>query len=150
MSMNQYRFQPPLERAVFSDSREENGRYSSKGIIVFLILKCSTRRKWALRIWSIPFTVPFADVFPQEPDQEEDRLTETAVKQGYYPRPYIENEGISAHKVFGDRIVQDKNQILDKLRDFVADVEKKKQLNLRIPSKYGIQFCSSLFDHEFI
>ncbi|KAJ3308983.1 RNA polymerase II mediator complex subunit, partial [Blyttiomyces sp. JEL0837] len=74
----------------------------------------------------------FADVYPQQLGQEEDKLTESNVRQGFIPVPQLQNEVLSAFEIFGDKL-EDKT-VINQLRQLADNVAKAKAPMKRFPS----------------
>ncbi|KAG1438594.1 hypothetical protein G6F56_012595 [Rhizopus delemar] len=62
----------------------------------------------------------YPDFFPQRPEQDEDILSESNMRQGFIDRP-IPNESSSAHDIVFGKLQEDQRALGD-LSDFVVDV----------------------------
>ncbi|KAI9312669.1 hypothetical protein BX666DRAFT_1985405 [Dichotomocladium elegans] len=68
----------------------------------------------------------YPGLFPQKANQEEDIMTESNVRNGFYDRPAVSNEHTCAHDMVYSKLVDDPQKITE-LGSFAVDVLKRKQ-----------------------
>ncbi|RUS29765.1 hypothetical protein BC938DRAFT_480272, partial [Jimgerdemannia flammicorona] len=81
----------------------------------------------------------YPDIFPQRPNQDEDQLTDSNVRNGFIDRPIVSNENTCAHDMVHGRLVDDPKILYD-LGAFMVDVLKRKREASRITGCVAILF----------
>ncbi|KAI8337752.1 hypothetical protein BC941DRAFT_513588 [Chlamydoabsidia padenii] len=74
---------------------------------------------------SIP-ALGYPGMFPQRPNQEEDVMSESNVRNGFIDKPVVSNEQTCAHDIIFGKL-QDDQRLLNEMGNFMVDVLKRKR-----------------------